>query len=75
MMENLSNFFKDAPPRVVSLLALGIEVFGTERLFFNWLIKENFFFDKQAPSKFLGSDYGTKFIKDRLFGIQYGDNA
>jgi uncharacterized protein (DUF2384 family) len=58
-----------------SLFDLGIEVLGTKENFTAWLEMRNFFFDKKAPSEFMNTAEGIKFIHDRLTGIAYGDNA
>lgn len=66
---------KEHAVMALSLIKHGIEVFGTNENFANWLEKENFFFDKKAPIEFMDTHSGIKFIDDRLTGIEYGDNA
>jgi len=61
--------------QIMSLMKHGTEVFETEENFKKWLEKENFFFDKKAPIKFMNNYSGIKFIDDRLTAIEYGDNA
>jgi len=58
-----------------ALFKHGIEVFGTEEKFVEWLKSENFFFDKKAPKEFLNTNAGIEFIDCRLTGLEYGDNA
>lgn len=60
---------------LVSLYKHGKEVFGSSDLFTQWLQKNNFFFDGEKPIKFLKTITGIRFVKDRLTGIEYGDNA
>ena len=66
---------KEHAVMALSLIKHGIEVFGSQESFANWLEKENFFFDKKAPIEFMDTHSGIKFIDDRLTGIEYGDNA
>ncbi|MFI8380223.1 MULTISPECIES: MbcA/ParS/Xre antitoxin family protein [unclassified Leeuwenhoekiella] len=64
--------------KIVLLMALfnhGKMVFGSFEKFSEWLKSPNFFFDKKAPAVFLNTYSGTKFIDNRLTGMQYGDNA
>ncbi|MGB5941465.1 MAG: antitoxin Xre/MbcA/ParS toxin-binding domain-containing protein [Leeuwenhoekiella sp.] len=64
--------------KVAILLALfkhGKEVFGSFDDFSTWLQLPNFFFDKRPPADFMTTFSGTKFIDDRLTGMEYGDNA
>lgn len=60
---------------LISLFKHGIEIFGTAENFKLWLNKENFYFDKKAPSTFMSTISGIKFIDDRLTGLEFGDNA
>ncbi|MCC4213836.1 antitoxin Xre/MbcA/ParS toxin-binding domain-containing protein [Leeuwenhoekiella parthenopeia] len=64
--------------KIVLLIALfnhGKAVFGSFEAFSDWLKKPNFFFDKKAPSSFLNTYSGTKFIDNRLTGMEFGDNV
>ena len=60
---------------LIALFKHGVEIFGTAEQFTKWLEKENFYFDRKAPIKFIDTVSGIKFIDDRLTGIEYGDNA
>jgi len=66
---------KEQAVMALSLIKHGIEVFETKENFSNWLIKENFFFDKKAPIEYMNTNSGIKFIDDRLTALEYGDNA
>lgn len=66
---------KEQAVMALSLIKHGIEVFETKENFSNWLLKENFFFDKKAPIEFMNTNSGIKFIDDRLTALEYGDNA
>jgi uncharacterized protein (DUF2384 family) len=66
---------KEQAVMALSLIKHGIEVFETKENFSNWLIKENFFFDKKAPIEFMDTNSGIKFIDDRLTALEYGDNV
>jgi len=57
------------------LIEQGTEVFGTKENFNDWLLKENFFFDKKAPIEFANSDEGIKFIAGRMNALAYDDNV
>ena len=64
--------------QVISLISLfkhGIEIFGTAENFKLWLNKVNFYFGKKAPSTFMSTIGGIKFIDDSLTGMEFGDNA
>jgi len=64
--------------QVISLISLfkhGLEIFGTAENFKSWLNKINFYFDKKAPSDFMSTIGGIKFIDDSLTGMEFGDNA
>jgi uncharacterized protein (DUF2384 family) len=60
---------------LLSLFKHGIEIFGTSDQFKNWLIKDNYHFNKKSPITFIDTISGIQFIDDRLTGIEYGDNA
>lgn len=60
---------------LLSIIQHGKKVFGTSEKFDEWLIKENFFFDRKAPIEFLNTITGIRFIDDRLTAIEYGDNV
>lgn len=60
---------------LLSLIQHGKNVFGTSEKFEEWLVKENFFFNKKAPIEFLKTITGIRFIDDRLTAIEYGDNV
>lgn len=69
---------KDIQEHAVMLLALikhGIEVFGTNENFNQWLKTENFYFNQKEPIEYLNTISGIKFIDDQLTGIEYGDNV
>ena len=60
---------------LLSLFKYGREVFGTSKDFNHWLDAENFYFDGQKPVSFLNTVTGIKYIRERLTGLEYGDNA
>ena len=60
---------------LISLFKHGIEIFGDEEKFKQWLKTENFYFGQKTPVVFIDTASGIKFIDDRLTGIEYGDNA
>ena len=73
-----SNIKEDIQEHTVMLLALikhGIDVFGTNGNFNQWLKTENFYFSQKEPIEYLNTISGIKFIDDQLTGIEYGDNA
>lgn len=62
---------------IISLLSLykhGIAVFGDQTAFNNWLLKENYYFDNDAPVNFLTTVTGIRYVDERLTAIEYGDN-
>ncbi len=60
---------------LVSLFKHGKEVFGSKNLFSDWLHRENFFFDNEAPIDYLKTITGIRYIEDRLTAMEHGDNA
>ncbi len=62
----------------IALYALfkhGEIVFGTDKEFTRWLNQENFYFDGNAPIKYLPVINGIKFLDDRLTAMELGDNV
>ena len=59
---------------LLSLYKHGISVFGGQELFNEWLAKDNYYFDNDAPIDFLTTISGIKYIDDRLTALEYGDN-
>ena len=69
---------EDTVEHAVMLLSLfkhGKNIFGDHHTFSEWLQKENFYFGKKKPAKFLNTISGIKFIDNRLTAIEYGDNV
>ncbi|HRP90286.1 MAG TPA: DUF2384 domain-containing protein [Edaphocola sp.] len=63
---------------IVSILALfkhGIHTFGSVKPFEKWLSTPNFFLDEKAPSDFLDTISGIRFIDNRLTAMEYGENV
>ena len=60
--------------RIQILKTRGIEVFGSENDFIDWLDSPNVFLEDKKPLEFLNTTSGIKLINSRLTGIQYGDN-
>lgn len=60
---------------ILSLYKHGIEVFGSTVDFEKWLSAENRLLDNEAPSKFLDTVSGIKFIDNRLTALEYGENV
>lgn len=53
---------------------LGIQVFEKEDLFNLWLNTTNFYFDYKTPLDFI-EEGNEEFVKVRLAGLLYGNNA
>jgi len=60
---------------IISLYKHGIEVFGDTNNFEKWLSAKNHLLDNQAPSTFLDTVSGIKFIDNRLSALEYGENV
>ena len=60
---------------LLSIIQHGKKIFGSSDKFEEWLVKENFFFDKKSPIEFMNTITGIRFIDDRLTAIEYGDNV
>lgn len=60
---------------LLSLYRHGIKVFGSQKLFSEWLNKGNFFLDGEEPIRYLNTVTGIRFIDDRLTAIEFGDNV
>lgn len=60
---------------LIALFKHGVEIFGNSEQFKKWLKTDNYYFDREAPVKFIYTSSGMKFIDDRLTAIEYGDNA
>ena len=58
-----------------SLFRHGAAVFGSMKEFECWLGLENLMLDGLKPADVLGSISGIRLIDNRLYGIEYGDNA
>lgn len=58
-----------------ALFKHGASVFGSSKNFESWLDVENLMLDQIKPKEFLGTISGIRFIDDRLYGMEYGDNA
>lgn len=59
---------------LISLFKHGKTVFGSVQAFYNWLNKENFYFDGVQPVSNLNTVSGIKVVDDRLTAMEYGDN-
>lgn len=73
--KKLSDRLQEHTVALIALFKHGIEVFGSDVEFKNWLKAENFFFDGESPGKNLKTFSGIKFIDDRLTAMEYGDNV
>ena len=60
---------------IISLYKHGIEVFGDTANFEKWLSMKNHLLDNQAPTSFLDTVSGIKFIDNRLSALEYGENV
>ena len=60
---------------LVALMKHGIDVFGSNDQFSQWLEKENYYIDNKKPVEYLNTISGIKFIDNQLTGMEYGDNA
>jgi len=58
----------------LSLIQHGRKVFDSIQKFEEWLKRENFYFNRNAPIEYLKTITGIRFIDDRLTAIEYGDN-
>ena len=66
---------KEQVVMLLSLLKHGEAVFGTMKLFETWLNAANFYFNGKAPSAYLNTITGIKFVDERLTAMTYGDNV
>ena len=73
--KQLSDRLQEHTVALIALFKHGINVFGSDIEFKNWLKTENFYFDNEAPGKNLKTFSGIKFIDDRLTAMEYGDNV
>ncbi|MCX2475724.1 MbcA/ParS/Xre antitoxin family protein [Pedobacter sp. MC2016-05] len=60
---------------IISLYKHGIEVFGDTDNFEKWLSMKNHLLDNKAPTSFLDTVSGIKFIDNRLSALEYGENV
>lgn len=60
---------------LLSLTKHGIRVFGSAGHFEQWLNTPNYFFQRQAPARYLNTISGIRFTDDRLTAMEYGDNV
>jgi|WetSurMetagenome_2_1015567.scaffolds.fasta_scaffold168931_3 hypothetical protein len=60
---------------LASLFRHGAEVFASPEGFIRWLHAPNFYLDGSAPETFLNTVSGIRFVDDRLYGLEFGDNA
>ena len=60
---------------LTSLFKHGALVFGSTKDFERWLSRENLMLDGLKPVDMLGSVSGIRLIDNRLYGMEYGDNA
>lgn len=60
---------------ILSLYKHGTEVFDDVMNFELWLSKKNYFLDHKAPSDFLETISGIKFIDNRLTAMEFGENV
>jgi len=72
--KKLSDRLQEHTIALIALFKHGIDVFGSDVEFKNWLKGENFFFDNDSPGNNLKTFSGIKFIDDRLTAMEYGDN-
>ena len=73
-----NRFKENVKEQVLVLLSLihhGIEVFGSQKTFSEWLATPNFHFDNHNPNSFLNTITGIRFVDERLTAIEYGDNV
>jgi uncharacterized protein (DUF2384 family) len=66
---------KEQVVMLLSLLKHGEAVFGSMKLFETWLNEANFYFNSKAPSAYLNTITGIKFVDERLTAMTYGDNV
>ena len=69
---------------LISLFNHGVQVFGDQKQFEEWLGTPNFFFDsfpkpfqvtKSTPLSYLNKISGIRFVDDRLTAMEFGDNV
>jgi len=60
--------------KLLSLIRHGTDVFGSVASFSEWLNTRHLFLESKKPAEFLNTISGIKFIDNRLYGIEYGDN-
>ena len=59
---------------LLSLIQHGKKVFNSIQKFEEWLKRENYYFNRNAPIEYLKTITGIRFIDDRLTALEYGDN-
>lgn len=60
---------------LTDLFRHGAQVFGSIKVFERWLSMENSLLDGMKPTDLLGTISGIRLIDNRLYGLEYGDNA
>jgi hypothetical protein len=73
-----SQFKDNVKEHVLLLVALfnqGAQVMGSGEAFDSWLSTPNFFFDGRKPGALLNTVSGIRFVSDRLFAMEHGDNV
>jgi len=72
---SLSEILSEQVLLLSSLFRHGAAVFGSTKEFECWLGLENLMLDGLKPTDLLGSVSGIRLIDNRLYGMEYGDNA
>ena len=60
---------------LIALMKHGIDVFGDQENFSQWLETENFYLGKKKPMSYLNIISGIQYIDSRLTAMEYGDNV
>jgi len=72
---NISETLGEQVLLLTALFRHGAQVFGSMKAFERWLGMENSLLDGMKPTDLLGTISGIRLIDNRLYGLEYGDNA
>lgn len=64
--------YSDRILEIVDSILLGLDVFDSEELFYEWLYTKSFALSDQSPFQLLGTSYGKQLVMDELHRIEHG---
>ncbi len=64
--------YSDRILEIVDAILLGLEVFDSEELFYEWFYRKSFSLGNQSPFQLLGTSYGKQLVMDELYRIEHG---